>query len=253
MKATSMLLTIILFCVVHLSNTNAQGKNEQLWICGEETVKPAFIDEYLKLSKEFIELCKKEKFPFAFYTWTSKPFVYELWYPVNTLNDWTEIEKAWDKVTEKFGADKYAAFNNTKVKNRSYSMSIRNDLQYIPKNPDYQRDELVFVRFVEYSLMPGKTLEFEKEVKWMNSQRDSSGVGHFVLYGTGGVGYDNPVYVEMIGAKNQEDFVTRIGVLSDKMASPLKEYRSRIYSLTREMKEYDWWMLPDLSYQPAGN
>ena len=102
-------------------------------------------------------------------------------------------------------------------------------------------------------MLPGKTLEFEKAVKWMNIQRDSSGVGHFVLYGTGGVGYDNPVYVEMIGAKNQEDFVTRIGVLSDKMASPMKEYRSRIYSLTREMKEYDWWMLPGLSYKPAGN
>ncbi len=60
-------------------------------------------------------------------------------------------------------------------------MSIRKDLQFNPKNPDYQFNELVFVRWIEYSLIPGKTLEFEEAVKWMNIQRDSSGVGNFVL------------------------------------------------------------------------
>jgi len=246
-------MTIILFTGVFISSSEAQENNEQLWYCGEETVKPEYIDEYLKLSKEFIEVCKLEKFPFAFYTWTSKPFVYELWYPVSTLNDVAEIEKAWKKVTEKFGADKYAAFNNTKVKNRSYTMSIRNELQYTPKNPDYKRNELEFCRWIEYSLIPGKNREFEEAVKWMNGKRESAGAGHFVLYGTGGVGYETPVYVEMIGAKNHDDYVKQTGALGEKVAVSLKEYRSRIYPLTREMKEYDWWLLRDLSYQPAGN
>jgi len=251
MKPLKLSLAPLLIMGLTTLSINAQEKKEQLWYCGEETVKPGFIDEYLKLSREFIEICKQEKFPFSFYTWTSKPFVYELWYPVNTLDDVKEIDKAWQKVTEKFGAEKYAAFNNTKVRNRSYSMSIRNDLQYTPKNPDYDRNEVMFCRWIEYSLIPGKNSEFEEAVKWMNSQRESAGPGHFVMYGTGGLGYDDPVYMEFICATSQDDFLKRTGALSEKMAAPLKEYRSKIYPLTREMKSYDWWLLRDLSYVPA--
>jgi hypothetical protein len=253
MKPLKLSLAPLLIMGLTTLSINAQEKKEQLWYCGEETVKPGFIDEYLKLSREFIEICKQEKFPFSFYTWTSKPFVYELWYPVNTLDDVKEIDKAWQKVTEKFGAEKYAAFNNTKVRNRSYSMSIRNDLQYTPKNPDYDRNEVMFCRWIEYSLIPGKNSEFEEAVKWMNSQRESAGPGHFVIYGTGGLGYDDPVYMELINTTSQEDFLKRTGALSEKMAAPLKEYHGKIYPLTREMKSYDWWLLWDLSYQPAGN
>ena len=251
MKSLKLNLFVFLILGSISLNLNAQEKNEQLWICGEEIVKPAFIDEYIQLSKEFIDICRQEKFPFAFYVWTSKPFVYELWYPVGNLNTVLKIDSAWKKVIEKFGAEKYAAFNNTKVKNRSFSSSMRNDLHYIPKNPDYNIDDAVFFRCMEYSLIPGKQKEFEETVKWMNGQRETAGAGHIVYYRTGGLGYDDPVYIEMIGATSEEDFVKRTGFLGEKMTSDLKEYRSRINSITREKNTYNLWFLKELSYEPA--
>ncbi len=251
MKTLKMYLSLILILVLIPSEFSGQDKNEQLWLCGEETVKPALIDEYLAMSRELIEICKRESFPFAFYTWSSKPFVYELWYPVSSLDAWTEIEKTWGKVVEKYGTEKYAAFNNTKVKNRSYAMIVRNDLQYIPENPDFKWDDVGVWYCKEYSLIPGKTVEFEEAVKWMNGQAKAAGVGHFVLYGTGNVGYEDPLYVEMISALDQEDFLKRMSALDVKMAPVLKEYNSKINQLIREKREYYWWYLKDLSFNPA--
>lgn len=251
MKLLKMNLSLLLILGLITIKLNAQEKSEQLWYCWEETIKPAYLDDYLAISKELIEICKQEKFQFAFYTWSSKPFVYELWYPLKSLNDIPETDKAWEKLVEKYGKEKYAAFNNTKVRNRSYSMSIRNDLQYIPENPDFNRNDALFSLWKEYSLIPGKESEFEEAVKWMNGQRKLSRVGHFVFYGTGGIGYDSPVYTESIGALSQEDFLKRTAVLDVKLAPILKEYNTRINSLIREKKEYNWWLLRDLSYVPA--
>lgn len=231
-------------------NIGAQEKSEQLWYCWEETVKPGFIDEYLAFSKELIGICKQEKFSYAFITATPKPFVYELWYPVNSLDIIPEIDKAWEKVVGKFGSDKYAAFNNTKVKNSSYSTSGRPDLNYDPKNPDFSENEASVYFCKVYSLIPGKESEFEEAVKWMNGQRESAGVGHFVSYVKGGVGYDDPLYVEMISALSQEDFLKRISVLDIKMAAVLREYNRKINSITREKREFFQAFLKDLSYQP---
>ena len=72
----------------------------------------------------------------------------------------------------------------------------------------------------------------------MNGQRESAGVGHFVSYVKGGVGYDDPLYVEMISALSQEDFLKRISVLDIKMAAVLREYNRKINSITREKREF---------------
>jgi len=250
MKTLKMSLALIFILVLIPSEFKGQEKNEQLWLCGEETVKPALIDEYLEMSRELIEICKRENFPFAFFTWSSKPFVYELWYPVSSFDAWPEIDKAWGKVVEQYGTEKYAAFNNTRVKDRSYAMNVRNDLQYIPENPDFDYDDAVCWYCREYSLIPGKEGEFEEAVKWMNGQRKAAGVGHFVMYGTGNLGYENPLYVEMISALSQEDFLKRMSALDVKMAPVLKEFHSKINQLIREKKEYYWWYLKDLSFNP---
>ncbi len=243
------LVTFLLVGFISL-NIAAQEKSEQLWYCWEETVKPAYLDDYLAMSKQLIEICKQEKFPYAFNTATSKPFVYELWYPVNSMDIVPEIDKAWEKVVEKFGAEKYAAFNNTKVKNCSYSTSGRSDLQYNPKNPDYNRDEANCNFWKVYSLIPGKESEFEEAVKWMNRQRESAGAGHYVSYVKGGVGFDDPLFAESISALSQEDFLKRISVLDIKMDVVLREYNRKINSIIREKKEFFQAFLKDLSYQP---
>ena len=250
MKSPKLNLAIFLMLGFITLNTAGQEKKEQLWYCWEETVKPAYLDDYFAMSKELIGICKQEKFPYAFITLTSKPFIYELWYPVNSLNDVPEIDKAWEKVIEKFGTEKYAAFNNTKVKNSSYSTSGRTDLNYDPKNPDFSRDEAGGTFWKLYSLIPGKEKEFEEAVKWMNGQRESAGVGHYIGYVIGGVGFDDPLFAEGNSAVSQEDFLKRTSDMDIKMATVLREFNRRIYSITREKKEFFQWQLKDLSYQP---
>ena len=54
MKSPKLNLAIFLMLGFITLNTAAQEKKEQLWYCWEETVKPAYLDDYLAMSKELI-------------------------------------------------------------------------------------------------------------------------------------------------------------------------------------------------------
>jgi hypothetical protein len=107
--ALACMLTLALLFVLE---TAAQEKTEQLWLAEEEIVKPEMIDQYHEVSKELVELCKAENFPYTFYLYSYQPFHYKLWYPIEEMNDISKIEDAWDAIIEKYGADKFNALRN---------------------------------------------------------------------------------------------------------------------------------------------
>ena len=137
--AAFVLLAIVLFPVLQLSAQ--EEKNEQIWYCWEETVKPEMIEEYLTLSEEMIDLCKQENFPYPIVTWIRKSMVYELWSPVSSLNEIDSIENEWAKILKIWGEEKYAAFNQTKLHNYSKTITLQGDLGYMPEDPQIKPEE----------------------------------------------------------------------------------------------------------------
>ena len=253
MKKVKTILIALIVLGLYIPNINAQDEEkEELWYCWEETVKPEKIDEYLELSIEFIELCKQNEFPFAFFTWSAKPFTYELWTPISSFSDIEKINDAWDKIVEKLGAKKHAAFQNTKICNRRFTCTIRNELSYNPKNPDYARNEFNYAKWIEVYIKDGKQKEFEEAVKWFNKERASNDYGSWVFYATGEFGYESPCYIVMIGNKNLLDFLQANKEINEKMNDEWKEYMNKIRPLMRKpSKNYDWYLLSGLSYKPV--
>lgn len=254
MKKFTTILTAFLVLGLFIPNLNAQEKKGQLWYCWEETVKPGKIDEYLALSKEFIELCKQEKFPFEFYTWQAKPFIYELWTPIDTHNDIEKIEAEWDKITAKLGEEKYAFFNKTKLNNKKFTCTIRDDLRYSPVDPDYGRNEFAFALWIEVYIKSGKQKEFEEAVKWLNEQRTKKDYGSYVFYASAGFGYEDPCYIVMIANTNEQEFDKADKQINEVMKDEIAQYYERIFPLMRKPSiNYDWHYLSNLSYTPGRN
>lgn len=247
MRKLTLLLSAIL-TLIFSTQINAQEK-DQLWYCWEETVKPEYIDEYLALSRAFLELCKSEDFPFTVFTWQAKPFTYELWSPINSLNDIEKLNTAWKDLSEKLGEEKFKAFQNTKLHNRSYTCTIKNDLSYNPENPEYGRNELVFCRWIELYIQEGKQKEYEEAQHWINEQRAKNDFGCWVFVATGDLGFEAPCYIVMGGHKSREEYEKAFGEINEKMKDEWDEFMDKIQPLMRKPnKNYEWHLLPELSY-----
>ena len=129
---TVIFLTVLVLLPMLQLEAQAE-KNEFLWYCWEETVNPELWDEYLELSKEMLQLCKEENFPYSIFTWNKSSMVYELWTPLNSLSEIDSLQAAWEKIIKKWGDEKYKAFTRTKLYDYSKTVTLFGDLSYTPE------------------------------------------------------------------------------------------------------------------------
>jgi hypothetical protein len=250
MRKLLFITALILFA--GFANLNAQDENgAQLWFCIAETVKPDMQEQYLELSQELINLCKEEDFPFAFFTWSYAPMEFELWSPLESLNDIDKMEKEWDKIMKKWGEDKQDAFNATKIKNYSKTCKVRWDLTYTPDNPDFDPDNLTYGRWIEVYLKPGTQKKFAESVQWMNEKRKANDYGVQCGFAELGLGYETPSYLVMYGHESQVKYLEYENNLDEAYQDEYQKYLTGIRKLfSKPVTIYDIWLLPELSYNP---
>jgi len=251
MKKLLIVFTLLLFaCIAWLNGQ--EEKNEQHWSCIVETVKPEMLEQYLELSHELIKLCKEENFPFEFHTWSNNPMEFELWSPLESLDDIEKIEDEWDKIMEKWGKEKNKAFNATKTKNYAKTCNVRWDLQFRPANPDYDPNNANYQRWIEVYLKPGTEKEFEEAVKWINEIRKAHDYGVLCNFAECGLGYETPSFLVMYGHDNRIDYLEYEENLDEAYMAEYQKYRTKIGKLlAKPAKFYDIQYLPEMSYTPA--
>ena len=245
----------MLLCFCLLSPLSAQEeKKGQLWYCYEETVKPGEVKVYMDLSKEMLELCKQNNFPFPIYTWTPGEFKYQLWSPINTLNDIDKIEDAWNKITEKLGQEKYATFNKTKVKNTTFTCRGRLDLHYQPENPRYTTDDVSFGVWQEILFIPEKVKEAEELMKEMFKLIGAKNYDDPMYIYQAGLGYETPMFIAVTNALSEKDYNAqqeKMGeVFTEDELKEITELNSKVIACTQTVKVKRLWLLNDLKYEP---
>lgn len=243
-----MLLAIVLFPVPDL---NAQGENDQLWYCWEETVKPDKVDEYLALSKEVIELCKKENYPFRFFTWSRSFGVYEWWGPIDNLGEINRIEEEWTRILKIWGEEKVKAYTETKLKHYSKTCTLMGDLAYFPANRD-PNEPLTYGRWIELYLKPGKMSECISLIKKLNEHRASFGIQDNVQFGWGGLGYQSPSMLAFYLDSSKEEYERNFDSTPEAYQEHFQEYLDEMFKLLLQLPQiYDYNHLTELSYAPG--
>ena len=254
MKATTALLAMLL-CICLLTPLSAQDDTKgQLWYCYEETVKPGEESVYKELSKELLELCKQNNFPFPIYTWTPAEFKYQLWSPINTLNDIEKIEDAWNKITESWGQEKYATFNKTKVKNTSYTSRGRDDLHYMPENPRIKMEDVNYSVWQEILFIPEKVKEAEELMKEMFKLISVKNYDDPMYIYQAGLGYETPMFIAVTNALSEKDYHAqqeKMGeVFTEDELKEITDLNSKVIACTQTIKAKRMWRVKDLDYVP---
>jgi len=250
MKKCISLACVLMLTLLLVLNTAAQDKEKILWLVGEEVVKPEMIDQYYEVSKDLMELCIAEKFPYAFNVWNPQPFHFALWYPIQEMNDITQIEEAWDAIVEKYGPEKFAKFQECIESQNSKVMETLLNLSYEPETPDLSEEDIAYCYWQNIYVKKGseKAVEelFKKAVTAMKEKERKDGM----YIGKGKIGYEGPVYFAWSYAKDQRDLLEKQKEFGEDMGETLEQINAELIKhITDIVNEYDSWV-KELSYNP---
>jgi hypothetical protein len=250
MKKFIALACVLTLTVVFVLESAAQDKKELLWLVGEEQVKPEMIDQYYEVSKELMELCKAEKFPYAYNVWNPQPFNFALWYPIEEMNDITRIDEAWDAIIEKFGEEKFTRFNECIESQINKVMVTQLNLSYEPDSPRLSEEEIGYSYMQEIYVKKGseKAVEdlFTKAIAIMKEK----GLENATYIGKGMMGYKQPVYFAWSYGKDRIDFLEQQKKEGEILAEEFKQLNSELIKHIKDINNTDDWWVRELSYKP---
>ncbi len=248
-RLTALFVVFVLFCFGYI--TNAQDEEDQLFYCYEEIVSPDRLETYWELAREIVDFCKENQFPYTFHTWTTGDFKYQLWSPIKTLDDIDKMNAAWVELLEKWDQEKSDTFRKTKITNYSFTMNVKNELNYQPENSRLGEGEAKFVYWQEFYLFPGVEEEAEALVKEAVEILKSKNHDNAWYFGYGGIGYESPCMIAWIWSKDRHDYWEHDKKFNDMYSETFKEINNKFIPLIRTKKTKDMWYLEELSYEVA--
>ena len=249
-KLVTFFATLMLLQIVTI-NSNAQGKKEQLYLVGEEVVKPEMSNQYLELNKELLAFCIKEKFPFTYYIWTTGDFKYYLWYPIESMNDVTKISAAWDSIVAHYGTEKFKRFSECVEYSIDKIIVTRSDLSYEPPESRLKGDEGTYCYWQEFYLKKGSEKNVEALINKATAIFRDKKYNDAIHFGYGEVGYENPVLFNWGFGKNITDFYEQDKKYESLFGEELKDISKEFATYVRKVEKKDVWWLKNLSYNPV--
>jgi hypothetical protein len=251
-KSITCLLTLILSGMLFL-NGLAQEQEGQLWLAGIEVVKSEMIDQYIDLNKEMVALCEAENFPYTFYIWKYGDFKYYLWYPIQSYDDLPKIEKAWDGIVAKLGADKWDKFQECVEYSYEKIMRYRPDLSVMPQNPVTDEGENMYCWWQEFYVKKGHEKAVEAIIQQGNKYL--SKCDYRIFMGDGKTGFEHPVLIIWSFGKDKNDYWIRDKAAWEKLDEPsqneFKKIDQELETHMRKITGVDCWYMKDISYEKA--
>jgi len=249
MKKLILLVSVMILAGLFVQKTQAQEKEELLWLMGEEVVKPEMIEQYYEVSKELVELCKTENFPYSFFVWVSQPFHYEISYPIEEMNDITKIEEAWDAIIEKYGAENFKRFEDCIESQNDKVMAGLMNLSYEPVPPRLTTDEITYCYWQEVSVKKGSEKAVEDLLKKASTIMKDNGTELATYIGKGKTGYKQPVYIAWYYGKDQIDYLEQEKKFGEMVGEEWKQINGEIIKHINGIKNVNYWWAKELSYE----
>ena len=248
MKTISTLLIFTCFFLQCNSVFTQDEKNGQKWYCYEETILPSELNEYYTIALEMVQLCKENDFPFSFHTWLTEDFKYQLWTPIESLDDIDKINKSWEKLLQNWDKEKIAKFRGTKISNYSATMEMHPDLTYEPENPRLESNEVRLCEWREYYLQTEKLDVAIEVVKNIREKLISLDYDNGWYFGLGGLGYEDPCLISWSLYKDEADKLAQTEKFAKMNAEDVLKAMNDLIPCIRTSKTIYMIYIPELSY-----
>jgi hypothetical protein len=212
-----------------------------LYLFREEVAIPSALANFESASKEMLAMMTEKKIDdIRFTTWMTRDFHFLYAIKLDNVSALDKFPATW-KAYEPRAAATTSSYNESIVMHRP-------DLSYSPAAPRVKPDEVGYVRWQIYYLVPGHDQEAEQIAKdysaLFKAKNISSG---FQIY-QGWLGSELPMLIATINAKSAADFAVADEKDRATLGDAILPLQARALAITRRYEEREAIFRRDLSY-----
>jgi len=247
-----MVCLLVSFCVLP-ALAQAQEQKPQLITIWDIVVHPSKFMEFETAMKEFVALYAQLEFPYAWETYRTSDFHYYLVMPIENYAALDGIFNYFNKIMEKAGKEYMAVMKNFAGTYESETFGtfyLRYDLSYIPEEPRVANEDMNFIWWSYYYILPGMEEEMEKISHEWQALYKSNGIPDGWNVYMGAMWSDLPVLIVAGGAKSEADHYAQGEKDMQKFGDKVLPLMKRTMDLSRRFEQKTGTILRELSYTP---
>jgi len=260
MKSRIHLFLGILLCAVAFSMLAAQQpKKEQikpeLFFIIQEHVKPAMMSEYEAATKQMIRELEQYKISpeeVNFKTVASMDLGYIYVIPLKDFGAMESVRESWMNAIGVIGADRWEEMEATmssamESKNAFHAVYLK-DLSYEPAKPLASPEEVKFIHYEFFYVVPGKEKQFEALAGKFKEAYTKHNINQGWSFYKQITGDDLPLYVVAEGARSESEYHANVDKIRNTLGSDMDALFGEIMDCIRRMEKHTAMPRPDLSF-----
>ena len=248
------LKTIFLIAAVLLlipNTAQAQESKNQAFYVHEDQVKPSMTQKYEKISKEFMEACKKHNLQDI--SWQVASTSTGRYFNISPIENMAELDKnVMAPLSEKMGkeafGDIFKRFNECYDKHGDYIVYLNEELTYMPEGINTATEGQNYRKWHYLHVTPGNIQNLKgklKELKALFAQKGSKEYYRIYHNGFGNMG---DYYLAVLSAVDAEDAIKKSKENQELLGEEGKKLFDEVFSFVNKYEVESGGMHPELAY-----
>lgn len=198
-----------LFCLLMTAGIWAQETKNQAFLIHEDRVKPSMMAEYEKVSKDFVEACKKHDLKDI--QWSVAQMDDGTYMSITPIQELADIQNMnFDPLREKMGDEEFSKmferFNKCYDQHGDYVAVLNSELSYMPDGLTAETPGKNYRVWHRLDVTPSNIQNLRAKMKEMKTLFANKGSKmHYRIYHSG-FGNVGNYYVAVISAKDAQDY-----------------------------------------------
>jgi hypothetical protein len=243
---SSLLLTLILCFTINFSQAQ---KRYQVHV---DNVKPSMVGEYEKISKQFLESCKKHNPQTSWITATTSDFRY-MW--VSPMENFAELDKdPFSDMSKAMGDDWgkiFEDYNKCYDSHSDFIITLSESLTYMPEGISQTQEGQNHRKYYYIYFTPENAKTVYDGMKGVKDMFASKGSKEYYRVYRSGFGNPENYYLVAISSKDEVDAATRGKANEELLGDGRHEVFGKLMQGVSRMEEYTGAIRPDLGYKPT--
>ncbi len=235
-----------------------EGPKPQMYVIYKDVVHPSKTMQYEAAIKHMISEFTAYNIDPKRMGWTTvngpeMGYVYVM--PMDNFAAIDRMHKDWEAAMDVIGAEKMEAMMTAVTETMDhvevFHVQLRADLSYTPEETTLKPEDVKYVQYGFYYVMPGKKKVMEEVARQFAELYKANNVGTGWSIYESVTGNDLPLFVVAHPARSQAEFYEQREALKTLFGEDSKKLSEKVMQAVRRVELKDGWIRGDLSYPPT--
>lgn len=250
LRSTLILALLILQAPIML---HAQSEKNQAYYIHEDQVKPSMIQEYEKVSKDFMEACKKHNIQDL--SWQVASTTTGRYFNISPIANMAELDKnvmapLAEKMGEEAFMEMFKRFNQCYDKHGDYIIYLNKELTYMPEGISTTTEGQNYRKWHFLNVTPNNIQNLKGKLKELKALYTKKGSKEYYRIYHNGFGNMGDYYLAVVSAIDEEDYAKKSKENEALLGEEGEKLFQELFSYVQKYETESGGMHPELAYTP---